>query len=387
MIADGKSQRRDLRVDFLRGSALLVIFIDHIPQSHLARFTPHSFGLSDAAEMFVVLAGYSAVLAYGRALEQPTGTDGLVRIGARIGTIYAYNMATLAVGVSLALLAAKLTGRSQFLQASGLSQLVDHPAWALPAAATLLLQPDFFDILPLYIVLLACFPIIHAVLSRNLAAGVGLSVLVWLMANLFLLNLPTVDQKGWYFNPVAWQLLLVLGAAASIAVKRKSLPVSRVAMAASGLYCLFAFVFLAPWKHLPGLEDVVVIDPLLFGKTIDKTYLSPWRLLHIVSVGYLVLVLVPARAAWLKTPAARLVSAAGRHSLEIFCLGALLSISAGLILEQADNALATELLVTVTGIGFLLLTGAWLERRRHQRRTRARSAGPAVVPASSMMPP
>ena len=61
---------RDLRLDFFRGLALACIFIDHIPDTVLARFTLHAVGFSDAAEVFIFISGYSAALAYGAPLDQ-----------------------------------------------------------------------------------------------------------------------------------------------------------------------------------------------------------------------------------------------------------------------------------------------------------------------------
>ena len=47
----------------------MFIFIDHVPENGFATFTLRNFGFSDAAEVFVLLAGFSAVLAYGRTFE------------------------------------------------------------------------------------------------------------------------------------------------------------------------------------------------------------------------------------------------------------------------------------------------------------------------------
>ena len=55
---------REHRVDFLRGIALATIFINHIPGNVLSHFTPVNFGFSDAAEIFVTLAGFAAAQAY-----------------------------------------------------------------------------------------------------------------------------------------------------------------------------------------------------------------------------------------------------------------------------------------------------------------------------------
>jgi hypothetical protein len=62
------SSARDLRIDFLRGLALLAIFIDHIPWNPLSRFTPQALGLSDAAEAFVFMSGIVSGIAYSKVL-------------------------------------------------------------------------------------------------------------------------------------------------------------------------------------------------------------------------------------------------------------------------------------------------------------------------------
>ncbi len=55
-----RSGARDRRVDLLRGLALLAVFIDHVPGNALHLITLQGNALSDAAEIFVFLAGYSA---------------------------------------------------------------------------------------------------------------------------------------------------------------------------------------------------------------------------------------------------------------------------------------------------------------------------------------
>jgi hypothetical protein len=74
------TNERDLRIDFLRGLALLFIFIDHIPDNGLAHFTLRNFGFADAAEVFVLLAGFSAVLAYQRSFEREGFRAGAARV-------------------------------------------------------------------------------------------------------------------------------------------------------------------------------------------------------------------------------------------------------------------------------------------------------------------
>ena len=60
---------RDHRIDFLRGLALVMIFINHIPGTAYESYTSRNFGFSDAAEGFVLISGISAALAYSARLR------------------------------------------------------------------------------------------------------------------------------------------------------------------------------------------------------------------------------------------------------------------------------------------------------------------------------
>ena len=56
---------RDLRLDFLRGLGLWMIFLDHIPDDVVSWLTMRNYGFSDAAEFFVFISGYLAGFIYG----------------------------------------------------------------------------------------------------------------------------------------------------------------------------------------------------------------------------------------------------------------------------------------------------------------------------------
>src|SRR5262245_55547915 len=100
-------QARDARIDFFRGLALIFIFIDHIPGNVFAQVTLTNFGFADAAEIFVLLAGYAAFFAYRRALTESLRV-GLLKIGSRMCELYVAHLIVLMVCVLGLAVAARL---------------------------------------------------------------------------------------------------------------------------------------------------------------------------------------------------------------------------------------------------------------------------------------
>jgi len=84
----GAKMVRDYRIDCLRGLALMVIFVDHVPANFLSHFTFHAFSYSDAAEVFVFLSGYSAALVYGQVMWAQGMMRATTRIYKRVWQLY-----------------------------------------------------------------------------------------------------------------------------------------------------------------------------------------------------------------------------------------------------------------------------------------------------------
>ncbi len=379
MFGDRLKIKRDLRVDFVRGLALLTIFIDHVPGNRWAAVTQQNFGFSDAAEMFVILAGFSAVLAYGRYLNGDQLSVGIRRIVSRVGTIYLFHIATLGVvGIILAALAG-LPGSTEYVRSMMFEGLMAGDPSAIIGALLLVEQPKYFDILPLYVVLLAAFPLLYLMLRRSLLGGIAASAVLWLLVQFTDVNLLKADGSGWHFNPFAWQLLLVLGMASALQVRRGGVPRSAVLIALAAAVLAISFVLRAPWTHWPLHIDATPVDLKPYGALMLKTSLGPARLIHILAVGYLLLVLVPARANWLKNPAARVVADAGSNSLEVFCLGVIFSVIGGAIISAFGGGAIVESWITTVGVAALLFVGLAIARNVRARK-RARSRIQKVEP-------
>src|SRR5687768_8230027 len=129
--------QRDLRIDFFRGLALLFIFVDHVPDNVLAKFTLRNFGFSDAAEVFVLLAGFSAVLAYSRVFEGQGFKAGLNRVFDRVRDIYIWHLALIVICSIGLTYAASYFGNFSYAQNIGVHVFSLDPARSTVMAALL----------------------------------------------------------------------------------------------------------------------------------------------------------------------------------------------------------------------------------------------------------
>ena len=157
-LARPPASQRDLRLDFFRGLALLFIFIDHIPNNFLSEVTLHSVAFCDAAEVFVFISGYAAALAYGRLLDRGP-TVAAARIYHRVWQLYVAHIFVFAVFATLVSYSIMVVDDPSYTQSFNISSFLDDPSVAVAQVLLLRFQPQFLDILPLYIVLLACFPL------------------------------------------------------------------------------------------------------------------------------------------------------------------------------------------------------------------------------------
>lgn len=361
---------RDARVDVLRGFALLTIFVDHIPRNAPALFTLHNFGFSDAAEIFVLLAGYSSMMAYGGLFQRAGIRRTLGRIGRRCLRIYLFQAGLLLATLIIVRIWMDLTGLTPRFGVAPLIQMGLLPGLLRGLALNAL--PNYLDILPLYILLLALFPLIYFGLRRGVWGVLALSGTLWLAANLdHQLNLPNAAavDDGWYFNPFAWQFLFVIGAALALAIRsgRGLLPRRGWAVATAGVYLAFALFQGGSWAEwsLPNLRPLAIDVP-------DKSHVGPLRLLDILALTYL-LFSAPAVGRFCRHPSLRLIDACGRHSLEIFAAGCLAALIGRILYRTFDATWPLQIAVNLGGIAVMLGLANLLDARL--RRTAPKPAG------------
>lgn len=360
---------RDHRIDFFRGLALIFIFWDHVPDNPFAQLTLRNFGFSDAAEVFVFLAGYAAVLAYGRVAQRDGYAVACLRILRRTWVLYVAHIFLLTLLMGIVFVANNHVETRDMVREMGLEYFVGNPQQALADELLLRFKPNLTDPLPLYILLMGALPLILPIMLRNTAVAVGLSISLYMMVPLFGWNLRAYEGGGyWYFNPVAWQLIFVLGGAFAmhtqkpVTVRSGERPLwQQPLFMGAALYLLIAANIALLWKF-PEVHDALL--PKAFADLIypiDKTNLSPLRLLHFVALVYVVAKLLPASHAWLDNWPAQQTCRMGRYSLEIFCLGVLLAPLADGINALAGDIWQMRVITALLGLGLMLLLSNWLE--------------------------
>ena len=356
---------RDHRIDFFRGLALIFIFWDHVPHNPLGQITLRNVGFSDAAEVFVVLAGYAAVLAYGKILARDGYLIACVKILRRAWVLYVVHIFLLAMLMGIVFFANSHVETRDLVEEMGMHHFISNPQQALIDELLLRFKPNLMDPLPLYIVLLAGLPLVLPIFVRKPWVVVAMSFAVYLTVPLFGWNLAAIKDGVWYFNPVAWQLLFVLGGAAAIHTQRPRLPDRRPLLrqplfVSAALYAGVAGVLTVLWRW-PQLHDAMVptsLSNLLYP--ISKTDLSPVRLLHFLALAYVTAKLLP-DTGWTQNWLARQCSRMGRYSLEVFCLGVLLAPLADMINALTDDAFAMQIFTALVGAGLMGLLGVWLD--------------------------
>jgi hypothetical protein len=357
------STSRDLRLDFFRGVSLILIFIDHIPENILSYFTLQAVAFFDAAEVFIFISGFTAALVYGRRLVDKGVLYAIAAVWRRAWQLYVAHIFLFVLFIAEVSYTATTFNNPMYSEEMRVTDFLAEPYIAVIKALLLEFQPTFLDILPLYILMLVTFPAILLGTRRHWLLVLVPSAVVYLAVQIFDISVPTYPEGHvWYFNPFAWQFLFVAGAVLGTRAFQgeSSTWLLRIAYPAAALVFFSAFIIRVTWT----IHGVWEPFPALFLKElwpVNKNNLAPIRLVTFFALVVLVAVLVPRNARFLRSAAARPLVQCGQQSLEIFCLGILLSALGHFVLAEYDSGVVTQLAVNATGIAAMFLTASMID--------------------------
>jgi hypothetical protein len=352
---------RDLRLDFFRGFALIFIFIDHIPENVLSYFTLQAVQFYDAAEVFIFISGYTAALVYGQRLAVRGTSYATAQVLRRAWQLYVAHIFLFMIFIAEVSYIVTTFKNPMYNEEMRVADFLDEPHIAIVKALALQFQPTFLDILPLYSLLLVFLPIILIGLRLRPVLVLSASLLLYIVVQLGNISVPAYPEGHvWYFNPLAWQLLFTAGAALGLGTQvrwsrsRGALIFAAVAIAGAALVVKLSWTVHGVWDPFPGffLRELWPVN---------KSNLSPIRLAPFFAAVVLVAAVVSPNAGFLRAAAAKPVILCGQQSLEVFCLGILLSALGHFVLTEYRSSIGIQLAVNAIGIFALCVTATMID--------------------------
>ena len=345
------SPQRDLRLDACRGIALWFVFVNHIPGNICTWLTSSRYGFSDTTEVFMFISGVTCALAY----DVVRNCDGWWAVAChtmrRGWEIYAAFL-TLIVGL---VVIAYASGNDPIADDANVRIFFTQPGAALLHAVILQYSPVNTNVLPDFVVFHLLFAPLLWLLAKSPDATLAGSAMLYACVQHFGWNLPQWPIHDWYFNPFAWQFLVVLGAWWVMGGRHRfrGLVTSGPVVALAALYLLFALFITMGWNIKP-LEALVPAGVVKAIYPIDKSDLDPLRLVHFLAIAVLVARFVPSNWRGLSRPLLRGAIRCGENSLEIYCLSVMLSLLAHLLLIEISGGVPAQIAVSVIGVAVLI---------------------------------
>jgi hypothetical protein len=358
---------RDPRLDFFRGMTMFIILIAHVPNNWLALWIPARFGFSDATEVFVFCSGMASAIAFGRVFRERGLAMGTARIGYRVWQVYwAHIGLFLAVTASMVALDASGLFEQDYTGQLNLHVFFTNAEAAILGLLTLTYVPNYFDILPMYLVVLAMLPVVMALARLSRWAVFGFVSLVWLGAHAAGWHLPAEpwSDREWFFNPFGWQLVFFTGFA-FMSRWLPAPPLDRRLMIIAGIVLLLTVPF--AYYRIIDVSPAIAQWRQDWMDLIDKTDFGILRYLHFLALAYLAWIAVGPKGSRLQPPLgdgwqARVwrrllgvIMTVGQQSLAVFIGSMFLAQLLGVVFDQVGRSLVSTVWVNL--LGFALVVG------------------------------
>ncbi len=385
---------RDPRLDFYRGIAMFIILFAHTPGNFFTSWIPARWGFSDATEMFVFCSGMASAIAFGRTFDRAGWALGTARVGYRVWQVYwAHIGMFFAIAMMLSFWDSTGLFDKNYTGSLNLVPFFRDAAENLIGLFTLTYVPNYFDILPMYMVILVMMPLIMAISRVNLWLVAAFVIIVWIFAQRLILsqfglgdaalNLPAEpwSERRWFFNPFGWQLVFFTG----FALMRGWIPAPPVT---KWLIAIAAFIVIAniPLSNIGvravsrewfgAFESNWVIEWRVANKEFfDKSDFGILRYVQFLALAYLGWViageggkrLIVTSKEGLSVFLARLIAIimkVGQQSLAVFVFSMVFARFSGFLLDQMGRSTFKTTMVNFLGMATIILVAyfvAWIK--------------------------
>ncbi|MEM8665504.1 MAG: OpgC domain-containing protein [Pseudomonadota bacterium] len=382
-----QARQRDLRLDFFRGLGMFIIFIAHVPANAWTLWIPARFGASDATEIFVFCSGMASAIAFGAVFRDRSWWLGTARAAFRCWQVYWAHIALFMVTATMLVVFDQLNGDIYYTERLYVRPFFEDTANHLVALMTLNYVPNYFDILPMYLVLLAMMPIVAGLGLANRWFALAFIAIVWLTAQFDLIQFSAEVRPGvereWYFNPFGWQLVFFTGFCFMMGwIPAPPTKLWLIALAIAVIVFNLVFGSRWGWQNFQWIFDFRDATWPLFEKTDQGIY----RFTHFLALAYLCYIAAGEggrrlAGAGLWGGFVTVVRKVGQQSLAVFLASMVLAQAAGALLDVTGRSALTVPLVNISGFIVLIAvayTAGWFKSQpwRRQRQPAQPSAAP-----------
>ena len=372
------TRQRDLRLDFFRGIAMFIILVAHIQRDWLALWIPARFGFSDATEMFVFCSGMASAIAFGRVFREQGLLIGTARVVYRMWQVYwAHIGLFMAVAVTTLWLTSLQLTDTDYTAMLNLYLFFGAPMVHLPGLLTLTYVPNYFDILPMYIAVLALMPLVIALSRIHLGLVAVLVVGLWLGANITGLNFPAEpnSNRPWFFNPFGWQLVFYTGFA-FMSGWLKAPPIDRrlVWLALAIVVLSIPFAYFRIINQVPEIRVWLKANDVF----INKTNFGILRYIHFLALAYLAVAVVGPKGARISAGPSNptlariwarvllVITTVGQQSLAVFVFSMFYAVLLTALFDYVGRSNFSMLWVNLlgaAGIALAAYTAQWFKAK------------------------
>lgn len=386
---------RDPRLDFYRGIAMFIILFAHTPGNFFTSWIPARWGFSDATEIFVFCSGMASAIAFGRTFDRAGWGLGTARVAYRVWQVYwAHIGMFFFIAMMLAWWDSFGVFEKTYINTLNLKPFFEgvtrkgvelaNTADQMVGLFTLTYVPNYFDILPMYMVILVMMPVVMALSRVNLWLMFAVIATVWLFAQRGLLawmgaehlwvSLPAEpwSERQWFFNPFGWQLIFFTGFAFMrgwipappvktwLIVLAAVIVVANIPLSNIGVRAVNREWFGLAFDNNPVIQWRIANKPL-----IDKSAFGILRYVHFLALAYLAWVAAGVGGhrliaqggsvlsrAWDGT--VRVIMKVGQQSLAVFVFSMVFARISGFTMDQIGRETATVVLVNFTGVSALI---------------------------------
>jgi hypothetical protein len=346
-----RGTQRDVRLDFFRGFGMFIIFIAHVPRNPWNDWIPARFGFSDATEIFVFCSGMASAIAFASVFDRAGFLHGTARVLYRCWHVYCCHIGLfLTCAVIMVAADQYFVSGSQFVNSLSIGSFFSDTQQALLGLFTLTYVPNLFDILPMYLVVLAMIPIVMALSALGGAAPLVFCAMLWFIGWYGGVNFPAEPwgDRTWFFNPLAWQAIFFTG----FAFLRGWFPVPPIDGRLIRL-ALAIVLLTIPFAHHWGIERLpehLHVPHAL----IDKNNFGPLRYVHFLALAYLAFSAAGPLGVNLRGPMVSMFCKVGQQSLAVFMAGIVFSLLGGIFLARYGYSITTVTAVNLAGFGGLI---------------------------------